>query len=543
MLPSYQENIHRKIVAMRNPAGSALSKAADSVTQLSTELAGPSQPPERTESSLIRKPKRRTLARDSSEGPVRVQVVKGQPEMLDSIGLVGMSIVRFIELAGGVLIFTLFMLMQRGDLLNRLFRLFGQGHLNIMTTALDDAARRVSKYLFTQSLINGMFGLLLGFGLFWIGVPNAPFWGVLGAVLRFVPYIGSLISGICPLVLALAVFEGWERPLLTLGLFSGLEIILSSAVEPWLYGAHTGLSSLAILISAAFWTLLWGPIGLILSTPLTVCLLVVGRYVPSLSSLAILLGDQPVLPPEACYYQRLLAGDEDEAFEIATVYLKDHSLEDLYDSVLIPALSLAEQDRHDETLDEDCAEYIYQSSKTLIEDLEAPVPEDHSSLTKPALPARKVSNIVCLPARDKADELAAIMLCQALTGNGWPVSVIPIAPLEEMLLELRRISPDVVFVSALPPLAVSHAHTMCRRLRRSLGGVKIIVGIWNSPADKLKAETRWTQGTADSLIVSLKQADAQLQSFLNADDRPAVEAPFHSELVESANLQTESMLN
>ena len=537
MLPSYQENIHRKIVAMRSPAGSPLSKAADSITQLSAEIAGSSEPPQPTEAPLIRKPKRKAQARVSPEGPVRVQVVKDQPEMFDSIGLVGMSIVRFAELAGGVLIFTLFMLMQRGDLLNRLFRLFGQGHLNIMTTALDDAARRVSKYLFTQSLINGMFGLLLGFGLYWIGVPNAPFWGALGAVLRFIPYIGSLISGVCPLIVALAVFEGWERPLLTLGLFSGLEIVLSSAVEPWLYGAHTGLSSLAILISAAFWTLLWGPIGLVLSTPLTVCLLVVGRYVPSLSSLAILLGDQPVLPPEACYYQRLLSGDEDEALEIATVYLKDHSLEDLYDSVLIPALSLAEQDRHDETLDEDRAEYIFQSSKTLIEDFEPAVSGNEGP------PAEKPLRLACLPARDKADELVALMLCQVLAGNGWPVSVISIAPFEAMLLELRRTSADVVFVSALPPLAVSHARTMCRRLRSSLGDVKIVVGIWNSLEDKLKAEVRWPRGTADSLIISLKQADAQLQSFLNADDRPALETSLHGDLAESANLQTESILN
>jgi predicted PurR-regulated permease PerM len=451
MYPSYQENIHRKIDAMRNPAGSALSKAVDSVADLSAELAQPSQTPSRSESLPSRKSKRKTSTQGTPEGPIRVQVVKGQPEMLDSIGLVGMSVVHFAEQAGGVFIFTLFMLMQRSDLLNRLFRLLGQGHLNIMTAALDDAARRVSRYLFTQSLINGTFGLLLGFGLYWIGVPNAPFWGVLGAVLRFVPYIGSLISGICPLILALAVFEGWQRPLFTFGLFAGLEIVLSSAIEPWLYGAHTGLSSLAILISAAFWTLLWGPIGLILSTPLTVCLLVVGRYVPSLSSLAILLGDEPVLPPEACYYQRLLAGDEEEAQDIAMTYLKDHPVDELYESVLIPALSLAEKDRHDETLDEDRAEYIYQSSKTLIDDLESPAPDNN------AHPGERPQRIVCLPARDKADELAAIMLCQVLARSGWSVSVIPVAPVEEMLIELRRRAPDVVFVSALPPLAVSHA--------------------------------------------------------------------------------------
>ena len=531
MLPNYQENIHRKIVAMRSPAGSAVSKAVDSVADLSMELAQTSEAPPQPESARHRNSKTKAPTERSAEAPIRVQVVKEQPEVFNSIGLVGMSVVHFAELSGGVIIFTLFMLMQRGDLLNRLFRLLGQGHLNIMTAALDDAARRVSRYLFTQSLINGTFGLLLGLGLYWIGVPNAPFWGVLGAVLRFVPYIGSLISGLCPLILAIAVFEGWQRPLLTLALFAGLEIVLSSAIEPWLYGAHTGLSSLAILISAAFWTLLWGPIGLILSTPLTVCLLVVGRYVPSLSSLAILLGDEPVLPPEACYYQRLLAADEDEAVEIATAYLKDHSLEDLYDSVLIPALSLAEKDRHDETLDNDRADYIYQSSKTLIEDLESPLAANN------VYPADKPLRIVCLPARDKADELACIMLCQVLARSGWPVSVLPVAPVEEMLNELHQRAPDVVFVSALPPLAVSHARSLCRRLRGSFPGLKIVVGIWNSPADKLKAETRWAAGTADSLILSLAEADAQAQSFVNQSTDITLQEASQEELIKTSVLE------
>ena len=225
-----------------------------------------------------------------------------------------------------MLIFALFMLMQRGDTRNGFFQLIGTGHLNVMTAALDDAARGVSRYMLTQAIINGTFGLLLGLGLYWIGVPNAPFWGVLGAILRFIPYVGTLTAGICPMLLALAVFDGWTKPLLTLGLFAGIELTMSAAIEPWLYGAHTGLSSLAILVSAAFWTLLWGPIGLVLSTPLTVCLLVLGRYAPPLKFLGVLLGDKVLLPPEACFYQRLLAMDEDEAREIAEGYLKEKRL-------------------------------------------------------------------------------------------------------------------------------------------------------------------------------------------------------------------------
>jgi len=395
-LPQYQENIRRKIEAMRNPAGSGFTKAAASINQISSELSrnsvagqDPNKPSSTTNAG------KRSRNGPETRSPLMVEVVKHQPGIFDSLGIIGPSFAHFIAVAGAVVVLTLFMLMQRGDVRNRLIQLFGQGHLNVMTTALDDAAFRVSRYLLTQSIINGSFGLLLGLGLYWIGVPNAPFWGVLGAILRFIPYIGTLIAGICPLLLAVAVFDGWIRPMLTLGLFATIEIAMSAAVEPWLYGAHTGISSLAILVSAAFWTLLWGPIGLVLSTPLTVCLLVLGRHAAPLKSLAVLLGDQPVLPPEACYYQRLLAMDQDDAEEVAETYLKDKTLMQLYDSVLIPALSLAERDRHDNALDEEREKFIYQN---LIEELN----ERYSSGAELANSSDPRLSILCVPARDEA---------------------------------------------------------------------------------------------------------------------------------------------
>jgi predicted PurR-regulated permease PerM len=511
MVPKYQSNIHNKIQAMRGPAGSALGKAQDNITELIEEFSG-STDASSPENHLVSGTNKRTFSMPTrrQQLPVPVEMVRHQPGVIESLGLVGMSIVHFAELAGGVLIFTLLLLMQRSDLRNRLFRLMGQGHLNVMTTALDDATNRVSKYLLTQSIVNGTFGLLLALGLYWIGVPNAPFWGVLAAVLRFVPYVGSSIAGLCPLVLALAVFEGWTGPLLTLGLFMTVELVASCLVEPWLYGAHTGLSSLAILISAAFWTLLWGPIGLILSTPLTVCLLVTGRYVPSLSSLAILLGDQPVLPPEACYYQRLLAGDEDEAQEIAESYLKDHTLVDFYDAVLIPALALAERDRHDRTLDEDRAEFIHQTVQTLIEELEgSAVQREQASglLAQDPMPL----SIVCLPARDRADELAGRMLKHIAQEMGHDVTVISTGRPDQMIEALNRSSPNIIFVSALPPLALSHARSLCRRIRREWGTANLVVSVWNSPAEKRKAEERWGQEMFDSVILSLNEAQTYIQ--------------------------------
>jgi predicted PurR-regulated permease PerM len=262
-----------------------------------------------------------------------------------------------------VIVFTLFMLMKREDLRNRIIRLAGQRRLNLMTQALDDAATRLSRYLLLQFLVNACYGLLFGIGLYFIGVPHALLWGVVGALLRFVPYVGTLIGAAFPIVMALAVFPTWTQASLAFSLFVVLELVISNFVEPWLYGAHTGISSLAILVGAVFWTILWGPLGLILSTPLTVCLILLGRYVPQLGFVEVLLGDEPVLSPEEHFYQRLLAMDQDEARNIAQGYLQDNSLGSLYESVLIPALSLAEQDRHMDTLDEKRTNFIFQVPK------------------------------------------------------------------------------------------------------------------------------------------------------------------------------------
>ncbi len=497
-LPQYQENIRRKIEAMRNPAGTGMTKVLDSVDQMTAEVTGTRNSP--AEVSPAEKPRRKG-ARAPQSAPV--VVLKRESGAEASLGLLGASLAHFLAMAAAVAIFTLFMLLQRGDLRNRLFRLFGAGHLNLMTTALDDAARRVSRYLLTQCLINGTFGLLLGLGLHWIGVPNAPFWGVLGAVLRFIPYVGTFIAGLCPLVLALAVFEGWARPMLTLGVFAGIEMTMSAAIEPWLYGAHTGISSLAILVSAAFWTLLWGPVGLVLSTPLTVCLLVLGRYVPPLKFLYVLLGDQEALPPEACYYQRLLALDEEEAQEVAETYLQEKTLEELYDLVLIPALSLAEQDRHRNALDDEREKFIYQTTKDLLERLAEQMPTEAPAFSDSAF------TICCVPARDEADELVGVMLAELLRRSGYQARWLPLGTVEDTLAAIKQSQPDVLFISALPPFAASQARSLCRRIRREHPHSKIVIGFWDVSADVPKLQQRFGQDCSDYIVTSLRQAELQ----------------------------------
>src|ERR1700678_3803262 len=325
-----------------------------------------------------------------------------------------------LETAAITVVFTLFILIKREDLRNRVIRLAGSGQLNLMTQALDEAGTRLSRYLLLQFSVNAGYGLLFGLGVYLIGAPHASLWGVLGCLLRFIPYVGAPIAASFPMAMALAVFPGWHQLALTFALFLVLEITLANLIEPWLYGAHTGVSSLAILVAAIFWGMLWGPVGLILSTPLTVCLILMGRYVPQLDFLDILLGDEPVLSPQAHFYQRLFALDQEEAKEIAETYLKDNSLGTLYDSVLIPALSMAERDRHTTALSAAQTEFVQQSTKELIEELgEFPSLNENLSVSDNFAPSISTRiRVLCVPARDEADEIVGAMLAQLLCRAG-----------------------------------------------------------------------------------------------------------------------------
>jgi hypothetical protein len=305
-------------------------------------------------------------------------------------------------------------------------------------------------------------------------------------------------------LVALAVFDGWRPPLLSLGLFVVIEAITSGIVEPWLYATRTGISSLAILISAAFWTLLWGPIGLVLATPLTVCLAVLGRHVPQLEFLYVLLGDQPVLAPEAHYYQRLLAMDDDEAAEVAATFLKSNGLTELYDTVLIPALALAERDRHEDRLDQTRQRFIYNTTKELIEELGEGA---SSSEASPEYPL----TIRCVPARDEADELVGCMLAQLLRQSGHQAEAISLGPFEEMLDQLSKARADMLFISALPPFTITHARSLCRRARQRCPDLRIVVGMWNSATQIEIIRERLGSGCSETVMTTLAQAQSQVR--------------------------------
>ncbi len=273
-LPAYRDNIDSKIQALRAPNKGALGKAAKSVQELGKELNTPQETP----ASPL--PRTRAARNSASAAPLPVEVVPAPTNELFYLRDVSKPFLGPLAKLGIVLVFTVFLLVEESDLRNRIFRLAGLSRLNIMTEAVADGTRRISRYLMLQFLVNACFGLLCGIGLYFIGVPYAALWGTVAAILRIVPYLGSVTAALLPLLLSLAVFDGWKSPVLVFALFATLELITGNLIEPWLYGAHTGISSLALLLTTMLWAALWGPAGLILSTPLTVCVVVLGRHVP-----------------------------------------------------------------------------------------------------------------------------------------------------------------------------------------------------------------------------------------------------------------------
>ena len=511
-LPEYQQNIHKKLEAIRAPHTGAVGRAADSVKALGKELATPPTPVVAPMASNRAGPR---IAPTPASRPVPVQVVEAPANELLYLRDVIRPFLRPLGVFGMVLIFSLFLMIGHDDLRDRLFRLVGVSQINVMTQALDDATRRVSRYLLLQLLVNAIFGVVCGAGLFLIGVPYAVLWGAVAAILRIVPYIGAPIAASMPFMLSLAVFDHWMQPLLVFLMFGTLELVTGNWVEPRLYGTHTGVSSLALILTTVFWTVLWGPAGLILSTPLTVCVVVLGRYVPQFWFLHILLGDEPALGEEARFYQRLLAMDDQEARAVIDRYLTEHSLLQLCDSVIIPALTLAEHDRHKGALDADREEFLFLSIKEMLTEFaEQPVKSGlaEGEAAGDAKPAPPRGRVLCLAASDEADEVTAAMLALLLEHSGCVVlTFTPDASLQQLAF-VQPAAGDVFCISALPPFAFAHARTLSHQLRVRFPGIRIVVGVWGFAGETERAMERFQAPRPDRLVTSL--ADA-VQAVLN----------------------------
>jgi hypothetical protein len=412
------------------------------------------------------------------------------------------------------------MLLQREDLRDRLIRLIGSGQVGATTSALNDAAQRVSRYLLMQTTINGTYGLAVGIGLSAMGLRGAALWGLLCGLLRFIPYLGTWLGAAMPVVLSLAIFDTWTRPLMIIGYFILLETLAYAVMEPWLYGLSTGVSPMAVLVAAIFWTWLWGGVGLFLATPLTVCLVVLGKFVPQLGFLNVLLGDQPVLEPKDRVYQRLLALDQEDALDLLEKSLRDSSLEEVYDTVLIPALALAEADRHRGDLDEHKESFILQSMREIIDELgehslsaaSADVAKQEAQTQADSTYARL--RVLCLPARDEADELVGLMLAQLLTADGFSARPVSTGLAGELVNRTEQEQAHVVCISALPPGALTPARYLCKRLRARLPEVRIAVGLWSAALDvRTAAERLRCDGTVE-VVTTLAAARQHIRQLV-----------------------------
>ena len=506
-LPDYQTNIVAKIRSVRFPAAGPLARFSSSVHALQKEVVAPGT------ASETDRDRGNSLAKTAPPAPtpIPVKVIEGRnaiPQLMqETLG----AILSPLGTAALVLLLVIFMLLKRDDLRGRLIRLIGQGRISTTTRAMEDAGRRVSRYLSMQFLVNTCYGICVAVGLQLIGVPNAALWGLLSGVLRFVPYVGPWVGALLPVVLSFAISTSWFTPLMTIGLFVVLEAIVSNFVEPWVYGANTGVSPIALIISAVFWTWLWGPVGLVLSTPLTVCLAVMGRHVPRLEFLGILLSEDQALAPHEEFYHRVLSFSMDSAEEFATKYVETESLGALYDNVLIPAIGAVEIDAHRGSITAEQRASALQRVHEIIDDLSGSqasrndAQEQKSQLAKAA--SAPGSRVVCLPASAYCDELAGEMLAQLLRNQGFEAENVPARLKHEELVDRAvELQPECICVSVVPPTSIAQARHLASAIRDRLKNVTILVGVWSARFDAEKLRERLRGAHVSDVAVSLEDA-------------------------------------
>ncbi|HYN88407.1 MAG TPA: AI-2E family transporter [Ardenticatenaceae bacterium] len=524
--------MREKVQSLRGSAAgsSALERAADVLQDLGKELDRP-----QTDAGRLANPLAPSAAPATETKPIPVEVRQPDPGALQTLGAFITPLIHPLATTGIVVIFVIFILLQREDLRNRLIRLAGSHDLQKTTAALDDAAGRLSKLFLTQLVLNAAFGVVIGVGLYFIGVPSPVLWGILAAILRFVPYIGAFISAAFPLALAAAVDPGWSMLLMTAALFIVMEPVAGHVVEPLVYGHSTGLSPVAVVVAATFWTWLWGPIGLVLATPLTVCLVVLGRHVERLEFLDVMLGDRPALSPPEIFYQRMLAGDPAEAADVAEEFLKERSLSVYYDEVALAGLRLARADALRGVLDEARLERMRGTVEELVDDLsDHPDLEPASGRTVDPEAAAAVdasvdesgianlpvlapedldprftgeAPILCIAGQSPVDEAAALMLAQLLTKHGLNSRVEGAASLSvQSISRLEAADTAVVCLSFLDAGSPAHMRYAVRRLRRTMPQAKILLGCW--VADATAAESLREAARADLVASTLRAATA-----------------------------------
>jgi predicted PurR-regulated permease PerM len=472
-------------------------------------------------SNKTAKPGEVLLPGETPKKPMYVQMApSGWSRFSDAIG----PAARGLATTFLVVVLVIFMLMQRENLRNRVVQLVGGGRVIVTTRAIDEGARRISRYLIMLVCVNTGVGVALAAGLFLLGLfggqpqlcQYALLWGFVVGSLRFVPYLGSWLAAALLLLFDIAMLDGWSMTIATMAYFVCLELLTANAVEPLVFGHSTGSSPVALLVAAAFWTWLWGPVGLILSTPLTVIMVVLGKYVPGLQFFEVLLGDQPSLNMEVTFYQRLVARDQDEASDLVEDYLQTHSVEATYEEVVLPALVLARRDRQEGLLDPEDLDFVYRATRDIIEELsslQAPPPE--KALKAGEQPGPPKVLVLGCPARDEADELALLIFQQTLRHLGYGMETVSAQVLTAEVLErVTKHCHPVVLIASLPPGGVAQARYLCKRIRAQCPQVKIAVGRWGETENLERMQKRLHAAGADYAATTLQETRTQVVPLL-----------------------------
>jgi predicted PurR-regulated permease PerM len=519
-LPGYQENIETKLRGVIKPehqtATGRLQEMADRVT------------------AKLEKP---PAAEAREAEPIQKVEIVDQPSFQERLRTALGPYLEFLGVGSFVLVLVLFMLMGREDIGDRIVGLFGHRQVSLTTRTMEEIGRRITRYLATFSLVNSGYGLVIGLGLGLIGVPYSVLWGCLAAMLRFIPYVGPAVAFVLPLVFSFAQFPGWAQPLAVVGLFAVVETALNSFLEPVIYGKTTGVSALGLLVAAMFWTWLWGTLGLLLSTPLTVCLAVLGKYVPSLRFFATLLGEEAELEPDVRLYQRLVALDREGAMEVVEEALKRQPRVEVFDQVLVPALTRAERDAARDELDDKGQEFVWRVVGEVLDGLEgvseislaspAPSAEEGAGSSPAAAAAAAPVSLVGLAVQDTSDALVLRMLEQLLAPSGCTleIAVNTESPLQvaEWLAEQ---SPRLVVVSHLPPEGLTLARYLVQRLRARLAELPIVVGRWGETGGAASAAERLVGIGASHVVFTLAEARDLILKRVSLERKPdAVASP------------------
>jgi predicted PurR-regulated permease PerM len=494
-LSNYKSNIHKKLERFQVGEGGTVEKVKKFVGDVSETLD-----PRGVQDDKV------LDVRVVNQGPsVFKQIAQTIGPYLESIGVLAF-----------VMILVLFILNNREDLADRLIRLFGRGKISLTTKTMEEIGHRISRYLTTFALVNSSVGVIVGLGLWAIGLPYPLVWGVLAAMLRFVPYAGPATAFLLPFAFSLAHFPNWQGPMLVLALFATLEIVANSFAEPMIYGRTTGVSALGLLVAAMFWTWLWGALGLLLSTPLTVCLAVLGKYVPALKVFATFLGEEAPLKPDVRFYQRLLARDQDGATALVDEALKEVPRAKLFDEVFIPTLSMAERDAIREDIDERERDFVWWVVDEIVQDLESSPPGEPDLAAPPAGPDKGIAipeptsddcaTIVGIPANDKGDLLALKMLRVLLNPSGCRIELAEAGETPLNIAErLAEQHPTLILVSHLPPAGLTSTRYLVRRLRARFPEVPILVGRWSESGESDSAD-RLTSAGATQVVATLAEA-------------------------------------